>query len=61
MSRRLKDKVAVVLGAGSSGPGWGNGKAIAVLFAQEGAKVFAVAANVVRRRGQVQSFFQQLR
>ena len=31
-----------MLGAGSSGPGWGNGKAIAVLFAQEGAKVFAV-------------------
>jgi NAD(P)-dependent dehydrogenase (short-subunit alcohol dehydrogenase family) len=42
MSTRLKDKVAVVLGAGSSGPGWGNGKAAAVLFAREGAKVFAV-------------------
>jgi len=42
MSGRLKDKVAVVLGAGSSGPGWDNGKAIAVLFAREGAKVFAV-------------------
>jgi NAD(P)-dependent dehydrogenase (short-subunit alcohol dehydrogenase family) len=41
MSRRLKGKVAVVLGAGSSGPGWGNGKAAAVLFAREGAKVFA--------------------
>jgi NAD(P)-dependent dehydrogenase (short-subunit alcohol dehydrogenase family) len=42
MSGRLKDKVAVVLGAGSSGPGWGNGKAAAVLFAREGAKIFAV-------------------
>ena len=42
MSGRLKDKVAVLLGAGSSGPGWGNGKATAVLFAREGAKVFAV-------------------
>jgi NAD(P)-dependent dehydrogenase (short-subunit alcohol dehydrogenase family) len=42
MSGRLNDKVAVVLGAGSSGPGWGNGKAAAVLFAREGAKVFAV-------------------
>ena len=42
MSRRLKDRVAVVLGAGSSGPGWGNGKAAAVLFAREGARVFAV-------------------
>jgi NAD(P)-dependent dehydrogenase (short-subunit alcohol dehydrogenase family) len=42
MSTRLKDKVAVVLGAGSSVPGWGNGKAAAILFAREGAKVFAV-------------------
>jgi NAD(P)-dependent dehydrogenase (short-subunit alcohol dehydrogenase family) len=39
---RLKDKVAIVTGAGSSGPGWGNGKAAAVLFAREGAKVFAI-------------------
>jgi NAD(P)-dependent dehydrogenase (short-subunit alcohol dehydrogenase family) len=39
---RLQDKVAIVTGAGSSGPGWGNGKAAAVLFAREGAKVFAV-------------------
>ena len=39
---RLKGKVAIVTGAGSSGPGWGNGKAAAVLFAREGAKVFAV-------------------
>ncbi len=31
-----------MLGAGSSGPGWGNGKAAAVLFAREGARVFAV-------------------
>jgi NAD(P)-dependent dehydrogenase (short-subunit alcohol dehydrogenase family) len=42
MGERLKDKVAIVTGAGSSGPGWGNGKATAVLFAREGAKVFAV-------------------
>jgi NAD(P)-dependent dehydrogenase (short-subunit alcohol dehydrogenase family) len=39
---RLAGKVVVVTGAGSSGPGWGNGKAAAVLFAREGAKVFAV-------------------
>src|SRR3954464_11550034 len=38
----LKDKVAIVTGAGSSGPGWGNGKATAVLFAREGAHVVAV-------------------
>jgi len=39
---RLKGKTAMVVGAGSIGPGWGNGKATAVLFAREGAKVFAV-------------------
>jgi NAD(P)-dependent dehydrogenase (short-subunit alcohol dehydrogenase family) len=39
MADRLKDKVALVVGAGSSGPGWGNGKATAVAFAREGAKV----------------------
>ena len=42
MAGRLEGKVAIVTGAGSSGPGWGNGKATAVLFAREGAKVFAV-------------------
>jgi len=31
-----------VTGAGSVGPGWGNGRAIAYRFAQEGARVFAV-------------------
>jgi NAD(P)-dependent dehydrogenase (short-subunit alcohol dehydrogenase family) len=45
MGDRLKNKVAIVTGAGSSGPGWGNGKATAVLFAREGAKVFAVDIN----------------
>ena len=42
MPGRLQDKVALVAGAGCVGPGWGNGRAIAVRFAQEGAKVFAV-------------------
>jgi NAD(P)-dependent dehydrogenase (short-subunit alcohol dehydrogenase family) len=46
MVDRLKDKVALVSGAGSSGPGWGNGKATAVLFAREGARVFAVDINL---------------
>lgn len=45
MTGRLKNKVAIVTGAGSIGPGWGNGKATAVLFAREGAKVFAVDIN----------------
>ncbi|HET9663678.1 MAG TPA: SDR family NAD(P)-dependent oxidoreductase, partial [Burkholderiales bacterium] len=42
MGPRFKDKVVLVTGAGSVGPGWGNGRAAAVLFAQEGARVFAV-------------------
>jgi len=42
MGERLKDKVAIVVGAGSIEPGWSNGKATAVLFAREGARVFAV-------------------
>ena len=45
MGDRLKDKVALVSGAGSGGPGWGNGKATAVLFAREGAKVLAADIN----------------
>lgn len=39
---RLQGKVAIVTGAGCVGPGWGNGRAMAVRFAQEGARVFAV-------------------
>jgi NAD(P)-dependent dehydrogenase (short-subunit alcohol dehydrogenase family) len=38
---RLKDKVALVTGAGSIRPGMGNGKATAILFAAEGARVVA--------------------
>ncbi|MFQ5936323.1 MAG: SDR family NAD(P)-dependent oxidoreductase [Acidiferrobacterales bacterium] len=45
MADRLKDKVAIVTGAGSVGPGWGNGKAVAVLFAREGAQILAVDRN----------------
>ncbi|MBM3491612.1 MAG: SDR family oxidoreductase [Alphaproteobacteria bacterium] len=42
MAQRFKGKVALVAGAGSAGPGWGNGKAAAVLYAREGAAVFCV-------------------
>ena len=45
MAGRLEGKVAIVTGAGSIGPGWGNGKATAVLFAREGARVLAVDRN----------------
>lgn len=39
---RLEGKVAIVTGAGSRGPGIGNGKATAILFAREGAKVMLI-------------------
>lgn len=39
---RLAGKVAIVTGAQSSGPGVGIGKASAILFAREGAKVLLV-------------------
>lgn len=42
MPDRLDRKVAIVFGAGSSGPGWGNGKAAAVAYAREGARVACV-------------------
>ncbi len=42
MGERLKGRSAIVFGAGSSGPGWGNGKAVAVAYAREGAKVAAI-------------------
>jgi len=42
MVDRLKGKAAIVFGAGSSGPGWGNGKAAAVAYAREGARVACV-------------------
>jgi NAD(P)-dependent dehydrogenase (short-subunit alcohol dehydrogenase family) len=46
MAGRLEGKVALVFGAGSIGPGWGNGKATAVAYAREGARVLAVDLNV---------------
>ncbi|MBA7599018.1 2,5-dichloro-2,5-cyclohexadiene-1,4-diol dehydrogenase LinX [subsurface metagenome] len=46
MGERLKGKVAIVTGAGSVLPGMGNGKATAIVFAREGAKVMAVDYNL---------------
>jgi NAD(P)-dependent dehydrogenase (short-subunit alcohol dehydrogenase family) len=43
---RLAGKIALVVGAGSAGPGWGNGKAAALLFARQGATVVAVDRDV---------------
>ncbi len=46
MCQRLQGKVAIVTGAGSIGPGIGNGKATAILFAREGARVMLVDNNL---------------
>ena len=46
MTGRLQGRVAIVTGAGCVGPGWGNGRAVAVRFAEEGAKIFAVDRNL---------------
>lgn len=60
MSRRLEGKSAIVFGAGSSGPGWGNGKAAAVAYAREGARVACIdlsataaeeTATIIRSEG----------
>ena len=46
MTGRLAGRIALVCGAGSSGPGWGNGKAAAVLFSRHGASVVAVDVDM---------------
>lgn len=46
MTKRLQDKVAIVFGAGCVGPGWGNGRATCVRFAEEGARIFALDRDV---------------
>lgn len=60
-SKRLDGKVAVVIGAGQSpGEGLGNGRAAAIRFAREGARVLAVnrsidsveeTADIIRKEG----------
>lgn len=47
MTERLKDKVAIITGAGSE---YGIGKAIAVLFAREGARVVVADVNEAASR-----------
>ena len=51
---RLKDKVAIVVGAGQSpGEGIGNGRATAMTFAREGAKVLCVDRDLASAQGTV--------
>jgi len=45
MGDRLKGKIAIVTGGGSIGPGIGNGKAAAILYAREGASVMVVDSS----------------
>jgi NAD(P)-dependent dehydrogenase (short-subunit alcohol dehydrogenase family) len=63
---RLKDKVAIVTGGGSRGPGLGNGKATSILFAREGARVLVVdlkkehaeeTVSLIRKEGGVADVF----
>ena len=42
---KLAGRTALVFGAGSIGPGWGNGKAAAVAYARAGAAVVAIDYN----------------
>jgi NAD(P)-dependent dehydrogenase (short-subunit alcohol dehydrogenase family) len=54
MGDRVQGKAIIVTGAGSIGPGMGNGKAASILYAREGGRVFLVdrdlaAAEETRR------------
>lgn len=46
MTNRLRDKVAIVFGAGLSAEGMTNGAAAALVYAREGAKIIAVDISV---------------
>ena len=49
---RLEGKIAIVVGAGQGpGEGIGNGRATALLFAREGARVLAVDCNLASAEG----------
>jgi NAD(P)-dependent dehydrogenase (short-subunit alcohol dehydrogenase family) len=43
---RLDNKVALITGCGSLEEGWGNGQAIAVLLARQGAQIFGTDVNL---------------
>ena len=47
MSGRMTNKVVLVMGAGCSGSGIGNGRASAILYAREGAEA-VVCVDIVR-------------
>jgi NAD(P)-dependent dehydrogenase (short-subunit alcohol dehydrogenase family) len=45
-AKRLEGKIAFVSGSGSVGEGVGNGRAISMLFAREGASIFGIDRNL---------------
>nr|WP_250813829.1 SDR family NAD(P)-dependent oxidoreductase [Neorhizobium tomejilense] len=51
---RMKNKVVLVFGAGSVGPGFGNGKAAAVAYAREGGSVVCVDVDLDAARNTVE-------
>ena len=59
MAGRLENKVAIVTGAASRDEGIGNGKAIALLFAREGARVVLVNRSQERADGLCQEIIDQ--
>lgn len=67
MSSRMQGKAIIVTGAGSIGPGMGNGKASSILYAREGGRVLLVdrelaaaqeTADLIRAEGGVGIPFQ---
>lgn len=67
MTGRLEGKTALITGAGSVGPGWGNGRAEAIIFAREGARLLpvdrdpdalAVTVDTVRSEGGTVAVFE---
>ncbi|TAK54653.1 MAG: SDR family oxidoreductase [Gammaproteobacteria bacterium] len=58
MTQRLQQRVVLVFGAGSCGPGWSNGKAAAVAYAREGARVVAID-RLLERAQETRDLVQQ--
>lgn len=56
---RLAGKRVLVVGAGAVGPGWGNGKATAVLMAREGARVICLDRDADAARATVAVITQE--
>jgi len=60
MAGRLEGKTAVVVGAGQSpGDTLGNGRAMAILFAREGAEVFCVDRDLARAADTVEAILAE--